>query len=163
MRYVMLGGPGAGKSTQAQRLSLRLNIPVISTREILKEAMARQTPLGLVAKTYLEKGELVPDEMMIEFMRHKLSSPEIISLKGWLLEGYPRTAFQAEELDFLLEEIQQDLERAIYLEVPEEVMKERSLSRSLVDDNEVAITKRISQFYEKTVPILDYYYSKKSF
>jgi adenylate kinase len=157
----MLGGPGAGKSTQAQRLSSRLNIPVISARQILQEAIARQTPLGLVAKPYLEKGELVPDEMMIDFMRQKLSSPEIISLKGWLLEGYPRTAFQAEELDFLLEEIQQNLERAIYLEVPEEVMKQRSLSRSFVDDTEAIITKRISQFHERTVPILDYYQSKK--
>lgn len=98
MKLVILGGSGSGKSTQAEMLCMNLNIPIISTGEILRKAMSNFSDLGVRAQPYLETGELVPDEMMIEFIRNRLKEPELEN--GWLLEGYPRTAFQAEELDF---------------------------------------------------------------
>lgn len=155
MQFVMLGGPGAGKSTQSQQLSHHLNIPVISTGAILREAISAQTSLGLKAQSYVEKGKLLPDEIMIQFVRKRLLKSD--TKQGWILEGYPRTAFQAEELDFLLEELEQSLNWAIYLNVSESVMRERSMARSLFDDRPEIIERRIAAFKERTVPILEYY------
>ncbi|MGK7873584.1 MAG: adenylate kinase family protein [Xenococcaceae cyanobacterium] len=155
MRLVILGGTGAGKGTQSQRLCDRLKIPGISTGEVLRDAIASQTPLGCQAQAYLERGELVPDELMIQFMRQRLLQPDVSN--GWLMEGYPRTAFQAEELDFLLDELEQRLDWAIYLQVSESVMIERSLARSLIDDEPEIIRRRIQMFQERTIPILEYY------
>lgn len=156
MRLVILGGPGAGKGTQARRLCHQLGIAEISTGNILREAIANQSDLGRQAQPYVEKGELVPDEIMIEFMRERLLQPE--TTQGWLLEGYPRTAFQAEELDFLLEKLNQQLNWAIYLEVPESVMMSRLVMRSRnLDDHPEIIQRRIQLFHERTLPILEYY------
>ncbi|HBL61786.1 MAG TPA: adenylate kinase [Cyanobacteria bacterium UBA8803] len=170
MRLVILGGPGAGKGTQARRLCHQLSISEISTGNVLRKAIAAQTDLGLQAQPYVEKGELVPDEILIEFMRQRLLQPD--AAKGWLLEGYPRTAFQAEELDFLLEDLNQQLDWAIYLEVPETVMFNRSARRSHLpeenpkdslplgqrpDDRPEIVQRRIDLFHERTVPILEYY------
>lgn len=127
MRLVILGGPGAGKGTQAQQLCQPLGISPVSTGDILREAIANQSELGHQAHFYVEKGELVPDEIMIEFMRQRLMQPDVAN--GWILEGYPRTAFQAEELDFLLDELEQHLDWAIYLQVPEGVMVSRSTGK----------------------------------
>lgn len=175
MRLVILGGPGAGKGTQARQLCDQLNISEISTGNILREAIASQTGLGLAAQPYVEKGELVPDEILIEFMRQRLLRPD--AANGWLLEGYPRTAFQAEELDFLLEELEQQLNWAIYLEVPESVMMSRSLGRARpskvmsqdtyspgelrLDDQPEIVQRRIDRFHQRTVPILEYYGYRK--
>ncbi|NEQ66129.1 MAG: AAA family ATPase, partial [Symploca sp. SIO2D2] len=112
MRLVILGGPGAGKGTQSQKLCQQQSIPLVSTGDILREAIASQSDLGLQVQPYVEKGELVPDTLLIEFMRERLLQSD--TARGWLLEGYPRTAFQAEELDFLLEKLQQKLDWAIY-------------------------------------------------
>ena len=159
MRLVILGGPGAGKGTQSHRLSQRLQIPGISTGNILREAIASQNPLGMEAEPYVNRGELLPDPMMINFMRSRLVQPDVE--RGWILEGYPRTAFQAEELDFLLEDLEQPLTCAVYLEISEKVMVERSLVRSLVDDQPDIIQKRIDSFQEKIALLLDYYAGKK--
>ncbi len=159
MRLVILGGPGSGKGTQAQNLSQRLNISLISTGNILRKAIIEQTKLGQKAKDYVEKGELLPNEMMIEFIEERLLKEDVKN--GWILEGYPRTSFQAEELDFLLERLEQRLDYAIYLQVSETVMKERSLMRSLLDDKPEIIERRISLFEEQTLPLLDYYQGKK--
>jgi adenylate kinase len=170
VRLVILGGSGSGKSTQGQRLCRQLEIPLISTGEILREAMSTtdqayaQSPhsantseknLGCQAQQYLEKGELVPDEMMIELMQHRLQQSDFY--RGWILEGYPRTAFQAEELDFLLNHLGQKLDWAIYLQVPEAIMVNRSLGRTLYDDQAEIVHRRIELFYERTIPILEYY------
>lgn len=163
MKLVILGGPGAGKGTQARQLCRQLGISEISTGNILREAIAAQTDLGRKAQPYVDKGELVPDEILIEFMRQRLLQPD--TARGWLLEGYPRTAFQAEELDFLLEELNQQLDWAIYLEVPESVMLNRSVKRSpnpqdensRLDDQPDIVKRRIHLFHERTVPILEYY------
>ena len=155
MRLVILGGTGAGKGTQSERLCSALDIRGISTGEILREAIAAQTDLGLQAKNYVEKGELVPDRLMIQFMGERLRRSDVSN--GWLLEGYPRTAFQAEELDFLLDELEQRLNWAIYLKVSESVMMERSLARSRQDDTPEILARRIQMFTERTIPILEYY------
>ncbi|MEB3121626.1 MAG: nucleoside monophosphate kinase [Snowella sp.] len=159
MRLVLLGGPGAGKGTQSHRLSQRLQVPGISTGNILRQAIASQDALGMEAEPYLKKGELLPDPMMINFIRSRLVQPDME--RGWILEGYPRTAFQAEELDFLLEDLQQPLTCVIYLKIEEKVMIERSLTRSLVDDQLDVIQKRIDSFQEKIALLLDYYTGKK--
>lgn len=164
MKLVILGGSGSGKSTQAQRLCKYFEIPLISTGEILREAIAGENSVNgyselydLVryAKPYVEKGELVPDEMMIEFVKLRLSQQDIDC--GWILEGYPRTAFQAEELDFLLDNLEQNLDHALYLQVPEAVMVSRSLGRSLPDDQPEIVQRRVELFYDRTIPILEYY------
>ena len=177
MRLVILGGPGSGKSTQARQLCRHLGMVEISSGNILRRAIAAQTDLGRKAQPYVEKGELVPDEILIEFMRQRLMQPD--TAKGWVLEGYPRTAFQAEELDFLLEDLNQQLDWAIYLTVPESVMMTRSVARSVpseqapptpnqaqdstpstksrLDDHPEIVPRRIELFYERTVPILEYY------
>ena len=169
MRLVILGGPGAGKGTQARQLCRQLSISEISTSDILRHAIASQTDLGRQAQVYVEKGELVPDPILIEFMRERLLQPDAAKGRGWLLEGYPRTAFQAEELDFLLEELEQQLDWAIYLQVPESVMMSRSIARSRTskglaftgevrpDDHPEIVQRRLNLFHERTIPILEYY------
>lgn len=155
MRLVMLGGPGAGKGTQAKNLSQQLKLPIISLGDILRQAIAAQTPLGIKAQPYVERGELLPDSIMIQFVKHRLIQDDV--QQGWILEGYPRTAFQAEELDFLLEDLHQPLHRAVYLAINETVMVERSLARSLFDDLPDVINQRIAKFHQCTIPILEYY------
>lgn len=167
MRLVILGGPGAGKGTQSQTLCQQQSIPLVSTGDILREAIASQSDLGLQVQPYVEKGELVPDTLLIEFMRERLLQSD--TARGWLLEGYPRTAFQAEELDFLLEKLQQKLDWAIYLEVPESVMSDRCIGKlsnlgskvsqadSRPDNHPEIVQRRIDLFHERTVPILEYY------
>jgi len=171
VRLVILGGPGAGKGTQARQLCRQLSLSLISTGDMLRQAIASQTDLGHQAQVYVEKGELVPDPILIEFIRQRLLQPD--TAKCWLLEGYPRTAFQAEELDFLLDEFEQQLNWAIYLEVSESVMMSRSIGRShtpqenphnltplgdlRTDDQPEIVQRRIDLFHERTVPILEYY------
>jgi adenylate kinase len=155
VRLVILGGPGAGKGTQAQQLCSQMQMPWICTGDILRQAIADQTPLGSQAHLYVEQGELVPDPIMIEFIRQRLLQPDVS--RGWLLDGYPRTAFQAEELDFLLDDLGQHLDWAIWLDVSAEVMMQRSRSRSLPDDQPEIIQRRIELFYESTIPLLEYY------
>jgi adenylate kinase len=155
VRFVILGGSGSGKSTQAQMLCWQYKIPLISTGEVLRSSITNGLELGNQAFPYMKRGELVPDELMIEFIRMRLQEVDVA--QGWVLEGYPRTAFQAEELDFLLEALGQTLNWAIYLQVPEVVMVGRSLGRSLADDQPEIVHRRVELFYDRTVPILEYY------
>lgn len=155
VRLLILGGPGAGKGTQAEMLCQHLNMVWISTGDILRQAVESGTELGEQVRAYVERGELVPDEGMIALIRQRLLQPDVAN--GWLLDGYPRTAFQAEELDFLLDELQQRIDRAIWLEATPAVLMERSLSRSRLDDQPEVVQRRIDVFQERTVPILEYY------
>jgi adenylate kinase len=155
VRLTILGGPGAGKSTQAAQLCQFLGIPHISTGDILRQAIAAQTELGQQVQPYVETGEFVPDKIMIALIRQRLQQPDAAS--GWLMDGYPLTAFQAEELDFLLDELQQQINWAIWLEVAEERLVGRSIQRSRSDDTPQVVQRRIALIHERTRPILDYY------
>ncbi len=160
VRLIILGGPGAGKGTQAELLCQYLQIPLISIGDILREAIATQTTLGLVAQPYVEKGDLVPDRTMIQFVRQRLLESDVS--QGWLMDGYPRTAFQAEELHFLLDDLGQKLDWAIYLKVSEEEFMNRCLKRGRTDDNPEIVQRRVDLFYERTIPILEYYQYRKT-
>ena len=155
MRFVILGGSGSGKSTQAQNLSRHFNVPTISTGEILRQATSRLGELAENARYAIATGELVSDELMIDLIRNHLQQPKFS--QGWVLEGYPRTAFQAEELDFLLDELGQKLNYAIYLQTSQTVMLSRSKARSQPDDQPEIVQRRVELFYDRTVPILEYY------
>ena len=112
MQLIFLGPPGAGKGTQAVSLSKRLNIPHISTGDILREAIAQQTSLGLQSATYLKAGELVPDVLIMSLIRERFSQPDVS--KGWILDGFPRTLRQATALDDLLSILQQPYPKVVY-------------------------------------------------
>ncbi|MBO9998451.1 MAG: adenylate kinase [Cyanobacteria bacterium SID2] len=155
MRLVILGGPGAGKGTQGRMLCENLSIPWIATGEIFRNAIATDTELGRQAAPYVEKGELVPDPITIELIRHRLTEAD--ARDGWLLDGYPRTAFQAEELDFLLHDLGQELDWAIWLDAPVPILMQRSLDRSREDDAPEIVRRRIDLFHQRTIPITEYY------
>ena len=155
MRLVILGGPGSGKGTQGKQLCDKLGIPWISTGDIFRAAIAQNSELGVKSAPYVDRGELVPDAIAIELIRERLVQPD--TANGWLLDGYPRTAFQAEELDFLLDDLRDRLNWAIWLDVPEPVLIDRSLGRSRSDDRPDIIRRRIQLFHERTIPMMDYY------
>ncbi len=155
MRLVILGGPGAGKGTQAEQLCNNLSIPLLALGDILRAEIAGETDLGKLAVSYVESGELVPDEILIKFIGRRLLLWDVFN--GWLLEGYPRTAFQAEELDFLLEDLAQELDWAVWLKVPTEVLLRRSSDRAREDDEPAILQRRLDLFEERTIPILEYY------
>jgi adenylate kinase len=166
VKVVILGGPGAGKSTQADRLSQHLQVPCLSTGDLLRsslQSVGESRAAGITwadrAKVYVERGELVPDELMIAFIRDRLSQPPYAS--GWVLEGYPRTAFQAEELDFLLDSLNHHLDWAIWLDVPETTLRSRCQGRSRPDDEPTILERRLHNLEEYTSPLLDYYGHQK--
>ena len=154
-RYVFLGAPGSGKTTQAKRLAHDYQLPYIGTGEILFEGIAQNTPLGQQAKPFVEQGKLVPDKLMIAFIRERLHQGD--TAQGWVLDGYPRTAFQAEELDFLFMQEKQLVDYAIWLQVSLENLIERSTQRGRIDDHPEALQERLRSFEQATQPLLEYY------
>jgi adenylate kinase len=124
---VLLGGPGAGKGTQAERLSAALEIPQVSTGDLFRENLRNETELGLLAKGYMERGELVPDEVTVGMVRERLSRPD--AAKGAILDGFPRTIAQAEELGSLLTDLGFKLAMVPYIKVPEDVLLARLAGR----------------------------------
>ena len=152
---IFLGPPGSGKGTQAQKLSVEFNIPHISTGEMLREAIAGQTKLGQEAQSYVDKGELVPDKLLLGLIQERLNEKD--AQKGWILDGFPRNIFQAEFLDTLLKGLSKFSEQAVNLEVPDEVIVERLLLRGRKDDSEQTIRRRLEVYREKTQLVLDYY------
>ncbi|WP_107670436.1 adenylate kinase [Cyanothece sp. BG0011] len=152
---IFLGPPGSGKGTQAQQLSEAFKIPHISTGEMLREAIAQQTALGQKAQTYVDKGELVPDELLLDLIEDRLNHED--AQQGWILDGFPRNLPQAEFLDQLLHKFNKFSQQAINLDVPDEVIIDRLLLRGRKDDNEQTIRRRLEVYREKTQPVLDYY------
>ncbi|MBO3461614.1 nucleoside monophosphate kinase [Aetokthonos hydrillicola Thurmond2011] len=155
MRLVILGGSGSGKSTQAQKLCAYFDIPIISIDEILWGVFANYTDLSRQPQSLLETKTFVSHEIMTEFIRTRLTQVDVEH--GWVLEGYPRSVFQAEELDFLMEDLGQKLDWAVYLQVPQAVMVSRCLGCFLPDDQPEIVQRRVELFYDRTVPILEYY------
>lgn len=186
---VLLGGPGAGKGTQAERLSEALEIPQVSTGDLFRENLKSETELGRLAKGYMERGELVPDEVTVGMVRERLSRPD--AAKGAILDGFPRTIAQAEALGALLAELGFKLAMVPYIKVPEDVLLARLAGRwtcrgcgamyhelfsppqqagvcdkcggelyQRPDDTPETQKHRIAVYFEQTAPLIDYYREK---
>lgn len=159
MRLVMLGPPGAGKGTQATRLATELGIPHLSTGDMLRDAVRRGTELGRKAQSIMEKGELLPDDLVVGIMADALKRDEC--RRGFLLDGFPRTEGQAQALDTLLQASGQTLDRVALLEVDERELVTRLLSRAAkegrADDTRDVITRRLKVYEAQTRPVVDYY------
>ena len=186
---VLLGGPGAGKGTQAERLSETLDVPQVSTGDLFRENLKKETELGLLAKGYMERGELVPDEVTVGMVRERLARPD--AGKGAILDGFPRTIAQAEALGVLLAELGQKLAAVPNIQVPEDVLLARLAGRwtcrkcgamyhqlfsppqedgvcdrcggqlyQRPDDTPETQKHRIVVYFEQTAPLIDYYREK---
>ena len=155
MRVVLLGPPGAGKGTQADRIADRFQLVHLSTGDILRANVADGTPLGEVAQAYLDSGELVPDEVVVAMMLERLTQPDC--KRGFLLDGFPRSVAQASALDEHLAGLGAPLDAAINLEVAEEELLHRLAGRGRADDNAQTIHNRLQVFAASTRPLLDYY------
>ncbi|KGQ22819.1 adenylate kinase [Thermus filiformis] len=151
---IFLGPPGAGKGTQAARLSQELGFKKLSTGDILRDHVARMTPLGQVAKPIMERGDLVPDDLILALIKEELSDRVVF-------DGFPRTLAQAEALDRLLEETGTRLLGVVLVEVPEEELLRRLLRRAGLegrsDDNEETIRRRLEVYRTQTAPLVEYY------
>ncbi len=159
---VILGPPGAGKGTQAKRISTEAGIPHIATGDMLREAMEGETEMGVRIKPIYDAGDLVPDDQMIELIRERLSVSD--TAEGFILDGFPRTVAQAEALDRMLEEIDRELTAVLYFQVPDELAVERLHVRSLqegrTDDTPEIIRHRLEVFHKSTEPVVEYYRSR---
>jgi len=186
MKLVMLGAPGAGKGTQAELISKKYNVPHISTGDILRDSVAKQTELGMKAKTFMDAGELVPDQLVIDIVKERLGREDCGS--GFILDGFPRTVTQAQVLQDVLEGMNRKLDAVLDIEVSEEELVHRLTQRrqcrncgkiyhltynppkddslcdkcggevyQRADDEEVAIKKRLEEYKKKTQPLISYY------
>ena len=183
---VLLGPPGAGKGTQAQHLSEKLGLPHISSGDIFRENLKNETDLGKLAKGYMDRGELVPDDVTIAMIRERLGRPD--AANGALLDGFPRTPAQAEALDEMLKEFNGAVNAVPYIKVPEDVLVERLTGRwtcrqeghifhekynppakpgvcdidgsplyQREDDKAETVTRRIRVYLEQTAPLITFY------
>ncbi len=190
MYIIMLGAPGAGKGTQAGILSQEIGLPHIASGDLFRQALEERTEVGLLAKSYMDKGELVPDEITTKMIVERINQPDCAS--GCLLDGFPRTLHQAKALDEALREQGKAIDKAIYIEVPNEELVKRLSGRWLCrtcqtpyhvisapprmpgtcdkcggelyqrsDDREETVKDRLKVFFAQTVPILDYYQKQK--
>ena len=189
MRLVLLGAPGAGKGTQAKMLIEKYRIPQISTGDILRKAVADGTPLGKEAKVIMDKGELVPDKIVLGLVDERVKQDDC--KKGFILDGFPRNTVQAEALDKLLNDIKMPLDSALSVDVPKEDLMKRLTGRRTCkscqqmyniyftppkkegacdkcggelfqrdDDKEETIKKRLDVYDAQTAPLIDYYKKK---
>lgn len=186
MNLIMLGPPGAGKGTQAAMLAERLGIPHVASGDLFREALKAETELGLTAKSYMDRGELVPDEITIAMIRERLSKTDCE--KGVILDGFPRTTEQAEALKELLGEQGRAIDAALFIDAPEDELVRRLSSRRTcrdcqaiynvisnppqqegrcdvcggelcqrADDEPETVRNRIRVYWEETSPLIDYY------
>lgn len=186
MNVVLLGAPGAGKGTQAAVLTTELGVVHVASGDLFRRALQEQTELGLLAKSYMEKGGLVPDEVTISMVLERIRKPDCDG--GVLFDGFPRTLSQAEALDARLAEEGRAIDRTVYIEVPEDELVKRLSGRWIcrecqtpyheissppktagrcdvcggelyqrVDDKEETVRERLKVFFTQTMPIVDYY------
>ncbi len=189
MRLIFLGPPGAGKGTQARTLAAEQGIPQIATGDMLREAVTRGTRLGLEAKSYMNRGALVPDEVVVGLVAERLEASD--AEKGFILDGFPRTVAQANALERLLEDRELAVERVIYFEVSEQEVLRRLTGRRMCrqcqhpyhiefsppkragrcdqcggeiyqreDDGEASVRHRLEVYAAQTAPLLEYYRSR---
>lgn len=180
MNIVLLGAPGAGKGTQAAKLVEKYGFAHISTGDILRAAVKNQTPLGIKAKSYMDAGDLVPDDLVIDLVKERLQDKD--TEKGFILDGFPRTSTQAVALDSELSKLERPLTAALLVDVDKEVIIKRLTSRRMCrecgfigtdadaacpkcngemyqrdDDNEVTVRNRLDVYENSTAPLIDYY------
>jgi adenylate kinase len=161
MKLLLIGPPGAGKGTQASKLSEVFGIPAISTGDIFRENVKNKTPLGVEAKSFMDAGAYVPDDLTNKLVRDRLKNPDCV--EGFLLDGYPRTADQVQELDNILLETSSKLDAVIQLTADtDEVVKrlaKRAIDRGRSDDTEAVLRKRLEVYEEHTAPLISVYAS----
>ena len=180
MNIVLLGAPGAGKGTQAAKLVEKYGFAHISTGDILRASVKNQTPLGIKAKTYMDAGDLVPDDLVIDLVKERLQDKD--TEKGFILDGFPRTSTQAVALDSELSKLERPLTAALLVDVDKEVIIKRLTSRRMCrecgfigtdadatcpkcdgemyqrdDDNEATVRNRLDVYENSTAPLIDYY------
>ncbi len=159
---VLMGAPGAGKGTQAKKLEASLGLPQVATGDLFRANLKNQTELGKLAQTFMDKGELVPDEVTVAMVRDRLSQPDCE--RGAILDGFPRTLAQARALDALLQEFSGKIAVVPFVHVNQDVLVERLAKRAEIegraDDNEEAIRIRMDVYHSETAPLLDYYGEK---
>lgn len=155
MRVVLLGPPGAGKGTQAQKLSEKLGIPQISTGELFRSNIENGTKLGLEAKRYLDAGDLVPSELTNQLVEDRLGDPD--AANGFILDGFPRSLQQAKALHEMLERRGTDIDAVLEFRVSQDELLARLKSRGRADDTDDVILNRMKVYRDETAPLLDYY------
>lgn len=164
MRLVLLGPPGSGKGTQATRLKDELQIPHISTGDLLRAEVAAGSELGLAAKEVMARGELVSDEILLGMIRSRLSREDVAN--GFILDGYPRNVAQANALEALLADINQPLQAVVQLDVANELLVERIAGRAKAegreDDNPESVRKRLQVYSDSTAPVIGFYEGRGS-
>jgi adenylate kinase len=189
MNLILLGPPGAGKGTQAERIAALYSTPHISTGDIFRENLRRGTELGLEAKVYMDRGELVPDELVIDIVKDRLAAPDCRG--GFILDGFPRTVAQADALSAMLAKTGMPIGHVLNIKVPDEVVVSRLTARRTCsacggvchllydppkeegvcdecggelycrdDDSEETVRARLEEYTKKTQPLIDYYQSK---
>ena len=158
-RFLLIGPPGAGKGTQAARLAAAYDIPAISTGDIFRSNVKNETELGKLAKSYMDRGEYVPDSVTNDLVRDRLSHPDVAD--GFLLDGYPRTADQVAELDSILAEANQSLTAVVLLTADTDEIVRRLLKRAVEqgrsDDTEEVIRHRLAIYESETAPLISSY------
>ena len=159
MNIVLFGGPGSGKGTQSEKLIDKYGLHHISTGEVLRDHIKRETELGKIAKSYIDEGQLIPDDLMIQILDTVLEDAK--DKPGVIFDGFPRTIPQAEALNELLKKRGKKLHAVVGLEVPDEELVKRMINRGKetgrADDNEETIKKRLNVYHNQTSPLRDHY------
>lgn len=162
MRVILLGPPGAGKGTQAARLMQRYDIRQLSTGEMLRAAVRSESPVGMKAKDIMARGDLVPDEVVVQIVADRVKDPDCAN--GFILDGFPRTVAQAEALEAILHEHGLELDAVVELQVDEEALASRVAQRAAQsdgaareDDTVEALKHRLHVYREQTAPLIEHY------
>ena len=159
LNVLLLGPQGAGKGTQAKRISAEYGLPHIASGEILRAEMDAGTELGMRVKDVYDRGDLVSDDLMIELIRNRLEQPDTES--GFVLDGFPRTTVQAEALDSMFNDIGRNFSVAFALQIPDEVafdrLRRRAELEGRADDTDEAIQRRLDNYHRETEPLIEYY------
>lgn len=162
MNIVLFGPPGSGKGTQSAKIAEKYDLAHISTGDIFRKEIANETPMGKNVKDIINRGELVPDELLIDILRNAIRQYQ--GIRGYIFDGFPRTLGQAKDLDVLMNEFHMSVSRVLVLDVNEDAVVERLLKRAQLegrsDDTEDVIRNRMKVYRNQTEPLIDYYSAK---